>query len=260
MTSAQAGFSYEHPAVTATFRAAVLLAVVGAWEALPRAGLVDPELLPPFSTVAAMVPQLLARPGIQSGLLLTGREIAAGLLLAIPVGAVLAVVTAESRYIGKVLDPLLFFLFSIPKSIFLPLTILVLGIGFWQKVAFAVLSTFLILTFNFAAAIRSVRADHLLVARSYGATPGQVIRFVYVPSMLPILLEALRVAVMFTITAVLLAEMYASRQGIGHEIVTWGENFQMPQLLAGVLIVSCAAVLVNETIRRVERRGSVWRT
>ena len=238
----------------------MLLAILAIWETLPRAGLVDPELLPPFSDVASMVPVLLARPAIQSGLLLTAREIAVGLLLAIPVGAVLAVLTAESRYLGKVLDPLLFFLFSIPKSIFLPLTILVLGIGFWQKVAFAVLSTFLILTFNFAAAIRSVRADHLLVARSYGATRGQVILRVYIPSMLPVLLEALRVAVMFTITAVLLAEMYASRQGIGHEIVTWGENFQMRQLLAGVLIVACAAVLANEAIRRAERRGSTWRT
>jgi ABC-type nitrate/sulfonate/bicarbonate transport system permease component len=248
----------RHSALLA--RVVVLLAVVAMWEALPRAGLVDPDLLPAFSDVARTVPVLLARPAIQSGLLLTAQEIAAGLLLAIPVGAVLGILTTESRWLGRVLDPLLFFFFSIPKSIFLPLTILVLGIGYWQKVAFAVLSTFLILTFNFAAAVRSVQAHHLLVARSYGASRAQIIRHVYIPSMLPILLEAIRVAVMFTITAVLLAEMYASRSGIGHEIVTWGENFQMRQLLAGVLMVSCAAVLVNEAIRRVERGSSAWRT
>ena len=241
-------------------RLLLLVAALSLWEVLPRAGLVDPDLLPPFTAVAAMVPALLGRPGIQAGLLLTGAEIAVGLALSIPVGALLGVVTAESRYLGRVLDPLLFFLFSIPKSIFLPLTILAIGIGFWQKVTFAVLSTFLILTFNFAAAVRSVRADHLLVARSYGATRGQVVWQVYVPSMLPVLLEAVRVAVMFTVTAVLLAEMYASRTGIGHEIVTWGENYQMRQLLAGVLLIACAAVVANEAIRAVERRGGAWRT
>lgn len=241
-------------------RAAMLLMVLAVWEELPRSGAVDPDLLPPFSDVIRMVPVLLARPGIQSGLLLTGSEIAVGLLLAIPVGAVLGLLTAESKFLGQVFDPLLFFFFSIPKSIFLPLTILILGIGFWQKIAFAVLSTFLILTFNFAAAVRSVRAEHLLVARSYAATRRQVVWHVYLPCMLPILLEAIRVAVMFTITAVLLAEMYASRTGIGHEIVTWGENFQMRQLLAGVVIVACAAIAVNEAIRAIERGGSAWRT
>lgn len=241
-------------------RLGLLAAALGLWEALPRLDWVDAELLPPFSAVAATVPVLLARASIQSDLLLSGLEILIGFALSIPVGAALGVLTAESRYAGRVLDPLLFFLFTIPKSIFLPLTILVMGIGFWQKIAFAVLSTFLVLTFNFAAAVRSIRADHLLVARSYGATRSQVIWRVYIPSMLPVLLEAVRVAVMFTVTAVLLAEMYASRTGIGHEIVTWGENFQMRQLLAGVLLVAGAAVAVNEAIRSLERGASAWRT
>ena len=241
-------------------RLGLLAAALGLWEALPRLDWVDAELLPPFSAVAATVPVLLGRASIQSDLLLSGLEILTGFALSVPVGAALGVLTAESRYAGRVLDPLLFFLFTIPKSIFLPLTILVMGIGFWQKIAFAVLSTFLVLTFNFAAAVRSIRADHLLVARSYGATRGQMIWRVYIPSMLPVLLEAVRVAVMFTVTAVLLAEMYASRTGIGHEIVTWGENFQMRQLLAGVLLVAGAAVAVNEAIRFLERGASAWRT
>ena len=51
-------------------------------------------------------------------------------------------------------------------------------------------------------------------------------------SMLPILLEALRIAMIFNFTGVMIAEMYASRTGIGHLIANWGENFQMRQLFA----------------------------
>ncbi len=241
------------------WRLLLLGATLAVWEALPRLGVVDPELLPPFSEVLATVPALLARPALQADFGLTAVRVLAGFLLSIPVGACLGVLVAESRYAGRVLDPLLFFLFTIPKSIFLPLTILAMGIGFSQKIAFAVLSTFLVLTFNFAAAIRSIKPEYLLVARSYGAARSQVIRRVYVPSMLPILLEAVRIAIMFTITAVLLAEMYASRTGIGHDIATWGENFQLRQLLAGVLVVSVAAVAVNEAFRWLERSASGWR-
>jgi ABC-type nitrate/sulfonate/bicarbonate transport system ATPase subunit len=59
---------------------------------------------------------------------------------------------------------------------------------------------------------------------------------------------------------IMLAEMYASRDGIGHEIATWGENFQMKQLLAGVVMIAAIAMTFNELIRWVETRCSHWRT
>ena len=50
------------------------------------------------------------------------------------------------------------------------------------------------------------------------------------------------------------------RTGIGHNIETWGENFMMKPLLAGVLLLSLTAILVNEAIRWVERKCGAWRT
>ena len=74
------------------------------------------------------------------------------------------------------------------------------------------------------------------------------------------LLEALRISMIFNLTGVILAEMYASRDGIGHQIATWGENFQMKQLLAGVVMVAAIAMTFNELVRWVETRCSHWRT
>jgi NitT/TauT family transport system permease protein len=53
--------------------------------------------------------------------------------------------------------------------------------------------------------------------------------------------------------------MYASRDGFGHHIASWGENFQMPQLFAGVLFLAILAIILNEAIRLVEQRCSHWR-
>jgi NitT/TauT family transport system permease protein len=78
--------------------------------------------------------------------------------------------------------------------------------------------------------------------------------------MLPILLETLRISMIFNFTGVLIAEMYASRTGIGHLIASWGENFQMKQLFAGVILLAAAAILFNETLRWMEARVSAWRT
>jgi NitT/TauT family transport system permease protein len=46
--------------------------------------------------------------------------------------------------------------------------------------------------------------------------------------------------------------MYASRFGIGHLIFGWGEAYQLPQLLAGVIIISVITIIVNEGMRLIE--------
>jgi len=190
----------------------------------------------------------------------TAGEVATAFVLAVPIGALIGFLIAEHRYFAEVVKPLLFFAFSIPKSIFLPMFILVFGVGFAQKVGFGLFSTIFIVILSTTAAVESVKAEHLMVARSYGATPAQTAFRVYLPSMLPVLLEALRISMIFNLTGVILAEMYASRDGIGHQIASWGENFQMRQLLAGVLMVAAIAIAFNEIVRSVETRCSHWRT
>jgi ABC-type nitrate/sulfonate/bicarbonate transport system permease component len=77
--------------------------------------------------------------------------------------------------------------------------------------------------------------------------------------MAPILVESARLGMIFNITAVLLCEIYGARDGIGYRIAAWGENLQMPQLYAALVIVALAAVGVNALLRAVEMRLGFWR-
>ena len=240
-------------------RLALLAAVLAAWQLLPGRGLVNPLLLPPLGDVLAMLGELLQRAAVREALGVSALEVLLAFAVAVPLGAALGVLIAESDYLGQVFKPALFVVFAIPKSIFLPLFILVLGVSFQQKVAYAAFTTTFVVLMSAAAAVESVKQDYLLVARSYGASRAQLVARVYVPSMLPLLLETLRISMIFNFTGVLIAEMYASRTGIGHLIASWGENFQMPQLFSGVLLLSVVAILFNEALRWLERRVSTWR-
>lgn len=241
-------------------RLALLALVLAAWELLPRLGVVNPLLLPPLSDVLAMLGELLQRTQVQQAMGVTAAEVLVAFLIAVPLGAVLGVLIAENDYLGDIFKPLLFYVFSIPKSIFLPMFILAFGITFAQKVAYAAFTTTFVVLMSAAAAVESVKQEHILVARSYGATPLQILLRVYVPSMMPLLLEALRISMIFNFTGVMIAEMYASRSGIGHLIAGWGENFQMKQLFAGIILLSAVAILFNEAVRFLEARYSTWRT
>lgn len=241
-------------------RAAIVLAVFALWEILPRAGLVNPRLLPSASDTLVTLLDLLQRANIRNDLLVTASEVLIAFIIAVPVGALIGFAIAENRYLADVVKPLLFFAFSIPKSIFLPMFILLFGVGFSQKVGFGFFSTIFIVIMSTTVAVDSVKTEYLTVARSYGATKAQTAFRVYLPSMLPVLLETVRISMIFNFTGVILAEMYASRDGIGHQIATWGENFQMKQLLAGVLMVAIIAITFNELVRWIETRCSHWRT
>ena len=241
-------------------RAALLGVVLAAWEFLPRQGIMNPQLLPPLSDVLSTLWQLLQRPNVHTAIGVTAAEVIVAFIVAVPLGAALGVLVAENAYIGAVFKPLLFYVFSIPKSIFLPMFILVFGITFAQKVAYAAFTTTFVVLMSAAACVESVKEEYLLVARSCGATRMQVLRRVYLPSMLPMLLETIRISMIFNFTAVMIAEMYASRSGIGHLIASWGENFQMRQLFAGIVLLAAIAILFNETVRLLEARCSTWRT
>lgn len=241
-------------------RIAIVVAIFLLWELLSRTGIVNPRLLPAASDTLLTLGAFLQRASVRADLLVTAAEVLMAFAIAVPLGAAIGLLMAENRYFAELLKPPLLTLFSIPKSIFLPMFILVFGVTFWQKVAFGVFSTIFVVIMWTATAVESVKVDLLTVARSYGATPAQTALRVYLPSMLPLLLEALRIAMIFNLTGVIFAEMYASRDGIGHQIASWGEGFQMEPLLAGVVLIAAIAIIFNESVRWVETQCSHWRT
>jgi len=239
--------------------AAAILALFALWEGLARLGLVDPSLAPAPSVVAAALVRLAGRPEVLASLGVTAWEVAAAFLLATPLGLGLGFLLAEVPALGALFRPLVNFLFGVPKSIFLPVFILVFGVSIPQKIAFGVFTTVFVLIVGGVAAVQSVPPELITVSRVYGATRGQIIREIYLPAMAPILLESARLGMVFNITAVLLCEIYGARDGIGYRIAAWGENLQMPQLYAALVIVAAAAVAVNEALRAVESRLGAWR-
>jgi NitT/TauT family transport system permease protein len=239
--------------------AAGVFAVVLVWEMLVRRGVIDASLAPAPSVILDALRRLAGRPEVQASLWVTAWEVLAAFLIAAPIGLFIGFTLAEVPFLGALFRPLINFLFGVPKSIFLPVFILVFGVSIPQKIAFGVFTTLFVVIMGGIAAVESVPRELVTVSRVYGATRWQVIREIYLPSMAPILLESVRLGMIFNITAVLLCEIYGARDGIGYRIAAWGENLQMPQLYAALVIVAVAAVAVNEALRAVETRLGFWR-
>src|SRR5258708_12079097 len=154
-------------------RIAMAMAILGLWEFLSRTGVVNPRLLPSASDTLTTLGDLLQRAGVRHDLAVTATEVLTAFALAVPFGTLIGFLIAENRYFAEVAKPLLFFPFGLPQSFFLPMFILVFGVGFSQKVGFGFFSTIFIVIMSTTTAVESVKVEHLTGARSYGTTPMQ---------------------------------------------------------------------------------------
>jgi ABC-type nitrate/sulfonate/bicarbonate transport system permease component len=231
----------------------VFVALLAAlWEVASRLGFADPRLLPPLSEVLRTLAGLLQDERFRGDLGITLSEIAVAFAVVGPLGLGVGFFLGENLPAYRMFAPALHLLLSIPKSIFLPVFIFAFGIGFLQKVIFAVTLAFFIVVLSGIAAARSVPDGLVMAARSFGATRAQIYLRIYLPAMEPLIIEGLRMGLIFTVTGVLLAEMYGSPRGIGRVIFAWGEMFRMRELFAGVLLVVAVTIICNELLRAVE--------
>jgi len=142
----------------------------------------------------------------------------------------------------------------------LPLFVLYFGIGAGSKIAFGVSHGIFPIMLNVIAGVQSVEDAHLTAARAMGATRMQIIRRVVLPHMTPSLFAGLRLAMSGTLLGVLLAELYVSQGGIGYYSRVFADSFDPPATFALVTCLAVMAILLNESVRRAERRASFWRT
>jgi ABC-type nitrate/sulfonate/bicarbonate transport system permease component len=224
------------------------------WEAAARTRLVDPDVLPPLSKVAVILWRLLHDADFLADVRITTIECLLAFAIVVPVGLAAGFLLGESPSAERALGGPLQQMMSVPKSVFLPIFVLMFGIGIAQKVIFAIVLAFFIVVPTGIAAVHSVPRGLVIVARAFGATRAQIYGRIYLPAMGPLIVGGIRLGLIFVVHGVIFAEMYGSTGGIGRSILTWGEAFQMDYLLAAVLLVLAATVALNESIQAVENR------
>ncbi|TCJ97075.1 ABC transporter permease [Nocardia alba] len=234
--------------------------LLGVWELAPRFGLVDEVFLPPFSTVVqAFVElagngQLAEHTSASLTRSVTGFSIA--LVIAVPVGIAIAWYKPVSDFINPVLE-----LFRNTAALaLLPVFVLILGIGETSKIALIGYATFFPILLNTITGVRTV--DPLLVksAVSLGFSPLRLFQKVILPAAIPSIFTGIRMAAAGSILVLIAAEMIGARAGLGYLITAAQQNFQIPQMYAGIVAISLIGLGFNFALVALERRLSRWRT
>jgi ABC-type nitrate/sulfonate/bicarbonate transport system permease component len=245
--------------IAAALRYLPLLILALAWEAVSRAGLVSPDVLPPLSRVLAAWIGLVEEADFWTNAGASLYRAAGGLALSIAIGAPLGVLMAWWRPLRVVVNPLIELFYPVPKSALIPVTAVWLGFGDGSKILLIFLGCMVPVTIGAFNGARSSDLALVWSARSLGARRLRVLTDVVLPSALPELLNGIRTAIALSFVLLVSAELIVSRQGLGYLIGFLGAGGVYDAMFAVVLTVALLGFAADRLYQIAMRRVLVWR-
>jgi len=179
-------------------------------------------------------------------------EFAAAFAIATVLGVAIGYLISRSRYLIKVFEPLFAAIYAIPIILFLPLYVMVWGLGPPSKIALGATISFFPIVLNTVVGFGNVDRSLIAAARSMGASNLQMFRHVLLPGALPVVLAGLRMGFTVALLSVIGSETIASLAGLGHRIVNLAENMEMARMFAYIVFVIAIVAVLNAAISTIE--------
>jgi NitT/TauT family transport system permease protein len=183
-------------------------------------------------------------------------------LLAFSVGSVLGLAAglwlALAPLASAILEPYVKALNSMPRIILAPIFAVWFGLGIASKVALGVTLVFFIVFFNVYQGVKEVSPVILANARMLGASQRQLLRHVYLPSATSWVFSSLHTSVGLAFVGAVVGEYLGSSQGVGYLILQAEGSFDINTVMAGILVLTGFALVIDAAVGRVEKRLMKW--
>jgi NitT/TauT family transport system permease protein len=237
----------------------LVLIFLGLWEALPRLGIVDQVYLPTFSeTMKTLVHLLISGKiftdiGVSCLRALTGFVLAA--LVAIPLGFLMGWYNRFERYTDLFIQTLR----NTSTFALFPIFLLLFGLGETSKIAIIFYASSWHMLINTINGVKNVDPIYIKAAKSMGVTDRELFRKVILPASIPSIVAGARLGVKIAFMVVVAAEMIGAKSGLGFFIQSSQYNFMIPQMYAGVVMLSLLGVAINYILVWFEKKTTSWK-
>ncbi len=237
-----------------------VLLTIAAWEVLPRYGILNKVIIPPFSAVAQKVYSLAIQGQLFGNIAISLQRAGLGFLIAAAAGVTAGFLLGGMfRILEKLLLPLLRLLEKINPFALFPVFILLLGIGEVSKVSMICWVSQWPIIFNTILGTRGVDPLLIKTGRSMGASGVTIFFRIILPSAMPSILNGLKLGVQTAFIMVIYAEMLGASSGMGWLTINAQETYKMTQLFGATVCVAIIGLLINKILRLIEGRVLVWR-
>ena len=167
-------------------------------------------------------------------------RLAISLLIGIPLGILLGV----SKKVNRLLSPFLYYMYPIPKIAFLPVFMLLFGLGNTSKISLIIFIIVFQIILSVRDGVLQIPSTHFKVMNSFSASRKQQYRYLIIPAILPQVFSGLRISIGISLATLFFAENYATTYGIGYFIMSAWTKMNYPEMFSGIIALGFIGLLI----------------
>jgi NitT/TauT family transport system permease protein len=237
----------------------LLVALIAIWHVL-----VQVDWLPKFFfgeplAVGRRIVAWFASGEIWPHLLVTLGETIAAFIIGTATGIAAGLWLGVSPFAARLLDPYIKGFNAMPRVILAPIFAVWFGLGMTGKIVLGITLVFFVVFFSVFHGVRDVNPVIVANARMLGAARKGLLRHVYLPSALSWAFASLHTAVGMAFVGAVVGEYLGSARGVGYLILQAEGTFDIDTVLAGVVVLTVCALLLDAAVSIAEKRLLRWR-
>jgi NitT/TauT family transport system permease protein len=175
-------------------------------------------------------------------------------LLALPLGMLIG----RLRLVREMLEPTLQVLRPVPVTAWLPLSMIMFGIGPKSAFFLVALGSFFPILVNTIFAVRSVEPRLFEAAQMLGVSPARLFPKVVLPASLPGIFTGLRLGLGLAWVVIVVGEMTGVQTGLGAMIMDARQLSRTEIVIAGMAVIGVAGFLSDHVVVMLGRRLVAW--
>ncbi len=182
-----------------------------------------------------------------------------GLLIAFIIGITIGLIMGYSDKVNKLLNPLIYFTYPIPKMALLPIAMTLGGLGDVSKITMIVLITVFPIIVSVRDAVINISKENYNMLLSLGAKRLELFYHVTFPSILPDILTNMRLSIGTAFSILFFSEGYGTSKGVGYFIQDAWSRINYIDLYSGILILSILGLILFILIDYIENIVCRWK-
>lgn len=246
-------------ALTLLLQIAFVFAFLLVWQLLTNSGVLTKVYSSdPISAAQALIGQLESA-SFLNALGYTLYEALVGFALSAVGGVVLGLLLFELDWLYVAARPFITLFNNIPRLVFAPLIVLYVGIGPDSRILLVTSISLIIVLLNTVGGLQNSNPDHLLLARSLGASRLETFVKFRLAGALPTIFVGFQLAMTFAFTGAVVGEMLTGGDGLGALVAQYTATYSMDKVVADIFVMGLLATVLAALMRLVERRLLRWR-
>lgn len=186
------------------------------------------------------------------------KRIISGILLSILIGWPLGILIGYYRCFDRFISPLVYFFYPIPKVAFLPIIMLLFGLGERSKILMIFLITIFQVLISIRDLIKTLDERYFYPLLAIDAKNYSILRHILIPASLPRLLSSIRIALATSISVLFFAETFGTTYGLGYFIMDAMLRINYIDMYSGILVLSLLGFSLFALIDIIEKKIIKW--